>query len=125
MTSAVVGRSGGVEHHRGRIIGVAAAGVVLVVLAFPLRNLLAQRAEIARTRDRVAELTHINGQLRDRLRRAGEQGELGPLVQRQLNKVEIGEESYAILPPATAGVVLPNTWPFNRIAAAVASAAAG
>ena len=125
MTSAVVSRFGGAEHHRGRLVVLLAAVAVFIVLALPVRDLVAQRSEITRTRDRVADLTDINGQLRDRLRRAGDTAELVPLAQSQRNQVEVGDESYSILPPATAGVVLPNTWPFNRIAESVASAAAG
>jgi len=103
------------------LIAVCAA---VVVLMFPARAYLDQRAEIARTTDRVAEVERANTRLRERQTRLADPNEVQHSARREFGLVGVGEESYSILPPLTAGLVLPNAWPFDRIAAPLERAAA-
>jgi cell division protein FtsB len=123
MATAVATPAGGFDHGRRNLAGALVAVVVLVVLAVPTRSYLAQRGEIAQTRDQLAEVRRTNAQLKERKARLTDPSEVQRTARREFGLVGVGEESYSILPPATAGLVLPNTWPFDRLAGPVARAA--
>jgi cell division protein FtsB len=123
MATAVATPAGGFDHRRRNLVVALAAVVVLVVLAVPVRSYLAQRSEIARTRDQLAEVQRTNSQLKERKGRLTDPAEVQRTARREFGLVGVGEESYSILPPATAGLVLPNTWPFDQLAGPVARAA--
>ena len=123
MATAVATPAGGFDHRRRNLVVALAAVVVLVALAIPVRSYLAQRGEIARTRDELAEVRRTNAQLKERKARLTDPSEVQRTARREFGLVGVGEESYSILPPATAGLVLPNTWPFDHLAGPVARAA--
>ena len=103
-----------------RLLVLAVLGVVAVlILAAPVRGWWSQRAEIEDARDELAALVADNEQLEARLDRIGDPAELELIARGQLGLVREGEESYVVLPPPTAGLVLPNSWPFNRVATAM------
>ena len=123
MATAVAGFIGGFDHRRRNLVVALVAVGVLLVLAVPARAYLAQRGEIARTRDQLAEVRRTNAQLKERKARLTDPAEVQRTARREFGLVGVGEESYSILPPATAGLVLPNAWPFDRLAGPVARAA--
>ncbi|MCP4435663.1 MAG: septum formation initiator family protein [Actinomycetia bacterium] len=101
------------------LVVLALAAVAVVILATPVRGWWSQRAEIEGARDELAALQVDNDQLEERLDRIVDPAELELIARGQLGLVREGEESYVVLPPPTAGLVLPNSWPFNRLAAAM------
>lgn len=115
----------GAHPYRWRRIAVAALvvlGVVGALSAMPLRGWLAQRGEIAETQAELAAVRAENEQLERRRTVLDDPAEIQRIARREYGLVDVGEESYSILPPATAGVVLPNAWPFDVIADSVAKA---
>lgn len=99
--------------------------MTLVALAVPARGYWAQRGELGDREAALAELEHSNDELERRLDRLDDPGEIELIARRDYGLVAEGEESYAILPPATAGVALPGGWPFDRISGPFARAATG
>jgi cell division protein FtsB len=106
---------------------VAAAVLVVVggLSAMPLRGLLSQRGAIADVEAELAEVRSDNDRLERRLTVLDDPAEIQRIARREYGLVDVGEESYSILPPATAGVVLPNAWPFDVLADSIAVASAG
>jgi cell division protein FtsB len=104
-----------------RRIAVAAALLVVAgaLLAVPTRNYLAQRSEIAAVEADLSEVRRANERLAERRERLDRPEEIERIARRDFGLVEVGEESYSILPPATAGLVLPRSWPFDRISGAI------
>lgn len=101
---------------------LALATLAFVILAAPVGDWWAQRSEIS---DAEANLTVIeadNRELQERLDRIGDPATIERIARRDLGLVREGEESYTILPPPTAGLVMPDTWPFNRVAASMVDA---
>ena len=99
--------------------------VVAAVLAVPARSYWAQRGELAAREARLAEVDRTNEELAERLARLGEPAEIQRIARRDYGLVEPGEESYAILPASTAGLVLPAGWPFDRISGPLERSATG
>jgi len=124
VTTAVVAPTRNHPQPRRLALVLIAVCAAVVVLMFPARAYLDQRAEIARTTDRVAEVERANTRLRERQTRLADPNEVQHSARREFGLVGVGEESYSILPPLTAGLVLPNAWPFDRIAAPLERAAA-
>lgn len=107
------------------LLGAAALVVVGALSAMPLRGWLDQQGEIAGARDELRAIQRENAALRQRLSVLDEPAEIQRMARRDYGLVDVGEESYSILPPATAGVVLPDAWPFDVLADAVAAASTG
>ncbi|MFV0315511.1 MAG: FtsB family cell division protein [Microthrixaceae bacterium] len=101
-------------------------GVLLAMVAFLLVPALTdwwdQRERISQSEAELANIEDDNDELRKRLDLIGDPTTVERIARRDLGLVREGEESYTILPPATAGVVMPDTWPFDRVAPAMASA---
>jgi len=95
------------------------------VLAVPAQGYLEQRAEVAARTAELDELERRNDDLRAQLDRLEDPVEIERLARRDHGLVAPGEESYSILPPPTAGVVLPRGWPFDRLAGPLESATTG
>lgn len=98
------------------------ATLAVVILAAPVRDWWAQRGEIRDAEANLAMIEADNRELRDRLDRIGEPATIEQIARRDLGLVRVGEESYTILPPRTAGLVMPDTWPFNRVAGSMVDA---
>ena len=112
---------------RRRIVLLVLGSALLTVsvLAVPVRSYLAQRGALGDREAALAELERSNTELEERLERLEDPDEIERVARRDYGLVAAGEESYAILPPATAGVVLPGGWPFDRISDPFARAATG
>jgi cell division protein FtsB len=102
------------------LVALALAGVAVLLLAPPVRGWWEQRNEISAARDELSAIEADNEELRRRLERIEDPEELEAIARRDLGLVREGEESYTVLPPATAGLMLPDSWPFNRLAPAMA-----
>jgi cell division protein FtsB len=92
-----------------------------VVLSSPVSDWWNQRERLSTAQDDLANVESENSELQARLDSAAEPAELELLARKDLGMVREGEESYTVLPPAAAGLALPNAWPFNRIVAALES----
>ena len=97
---------------------LAAAGLVL--LGPPVRGWWEQRSEISSARAELEAIEADNAELQRRLERIEDPEELERIARRDLGLVREGEESYTVLPPSTAGLMLPDSWPFDRLAPAMA-----
>jgi cell division protein FtsB len=103
------------------VLVAVAAGLVL---AGPVLGYLGERRAVEAQAGELARLDAENAELQRRLDRYSDPSQIERVARDEFGLVEPGEESYAVLPAPTAGVVLPNAWPFDRIAAPVAAAAA-
>ncbi len=111
---------------RRRLAIVATFMVVMAALvAMPGRSYLQQRGEVAAADARLQRIEQENERMQRRKDRLDDAGEIQRIARRDYGLVEVGEESYTILPPATAGLVLPDAWPFDRLAGALERAAGG
>lgn len=99
--------------------------VVYVMLAAPGRRYLEQRSEVGERREQLDEITARNVEMEDRLDRLDDPDEIQRIARRDYGLVTEGEESYTILPPSTAGLNLPDGWPFNTLAEPVRHASSG
>lgn len=99
--------------------------VAAAILAVPARSYLSERAELSDREVELAELERVNEGLEARLERMDDPEVVRQIARRDYGLVSEGEESYSILPPATAGLVLPRGWPFDRISGPLERAAAG
>lgn len=98
---------------------VVLAGFGVAILAAPVGDWWSQRSEIKAAESDLAAIRADNRDLQERLDRIGEPSTIERMARRDLGLVREGEESYMILPPPTAGLVMPDTWPFDRIAPAM------
>ena len=121
-TTAVEARS---VLRRNLAVVVSLVIVALTLLAVPARSYLAQRDDISERREVLAEVTERNDRLRERLERLDDPAEIQRIARREYGLVEVGEEAYTVLPPATAGLVLPRAWPFDVLSGPVEQAATG
>lgn len=101
------------------LVAVFLAAAAVLILAPPITGWWEQRTEIMSARSELDTLEADNEQLERRLERIEDPEELERIARRDLGLVREGEESYTVLPPATAGLMLPDTWPFNRLAPAM------
>jgi cell division protein FtsB len=97
--------------------------VAATVLAVPARGYLAQRSELSARQSELTDLERQNDELSARRDRLDDPEEIQRIARRDYGLVAVGEESYSILPPATAGLVLPRAWPFDRLGGALEDAA--
>lgn len=107
---------------------VVLLGLLLVaaaVLAVPAQSYWAQRGELDEREAALAEVDRSNDELQSRLDHLEDPAEIQRIARRDYGLVSVGEESYSILPPATAGLVLPRGWPFDRISGPLERAATG
>lgn len=104
---------------RRLVVAGLLAAVVAALLAVPARSYLAQRSEVAARQAELTDLERENERLADRRARLDRPEEIERIARRDFGLVEVGEESYSVLPPATAGLVLPRSWPFDRLSGAI------
>lgn len=95
------------------LVAVLLGFVVYVMLAVPARRYLAQRSEVTERQVQLREIGERNSELERRITRLDDPDEIQRIARREYGLVTEGEESYTILPPATAGLNLPSGWPFN------------
>lgn len=117
-------RAGLVRLQRAAVF-VALLIVALVALAVPARSYIAQRSEIAERDAELKELIQRNDELEARRDRLDDPEEIQQIARRDYGLVREGEESYTILPSATAGLVLPRGWPFDVLSAPLEKVASG
>ena len=99
----------------------------LVAVGFlysPARSYLDQRGQIASAQATLDKVRAENDRLTKRADRLDDPDEIQRAARRDYGLVGEGEESYTILPPATAGLVLPRAWPFDVLSDSVAKASA-
>lgn len=117
--------------HRRSVFGRRAAmvltivGVTVLFVALPMRSYIQQQGELDASRADLRRIEHDNAQMEARKSHLSDPDEVARIARRDYGLVRVGEESYAVLPPATAGIVLPRAWPFDRIDAAVRTASGG
>lgn len=99
--------------------------VVYAMLAVPAKRYLEQRSEVGERRVRLAEIDERNTEMEKRLERLDDPDEIQRIARRDYGLVTDGEESYTILPPPTAGLNLPDGWPFNTLREPIRRASAG
>jgi cell division protein FtsB len=97
----------------GIVTFVVAAAVALLLV--PARGYMAQRHEISAHRAELTDLQRQNQELTLRRDRLDDPSEIQRIARRDYGLVLEGEESYSILPPASAGLVLPRAWPFGLV----------
>lgn len=99
--------------------------VAATLLAVPAQSYWEQREELHEREALLAERNDANDELAARLERLGQDDEITRLARRDLGLVLPGEESYSVLPPPTAGLVLPRGWPFDRLAGPIERVSSG
>ena len=100
------------------VIGVA--GGLALLLVFPTRAWLDQRAETRATEQRLATLQAANGALQARVTALQTPEEIERVAREQYNLSRPGEQVYSVLP---AGLPdgLPPGWPFGLVGEIVAA----
>jgi len=109
---------------RSAVIATVVAVTALLV-ALPARSYVRQQSEVSAAREQLEEIEKENDELAARKERLSDPDEVSRIARRDYGLVEVGEESYSVLPPATAGLIMPNAWPFDRLEDGVRTAAAG
>jgi cell division protein FtsB len=109
---------------RALLIGLAVLVPVVALSAMPVRGYLAQRSDMADDRARLDEVQRENAELEARLAALDDPELIERIARRDYGLVREGEESYAILPPPSAGLIMPNGWPFGLLEGPVTAAAA-
>lgn len=111
----------------GRRTAVVATvvAVTLVLVALPARSYLSQQSDVAEARAELAELERANDRLEVRQERLSDPDEIARIARRDYGLVDVGQESYSVLPTAAAGLVMPRSWPFERIEDAVRATSGG
>ncbi len=79
-------------------VGVVAIGV-LVVVVFPTRTFLAQRASMRAAEEQLGVLDEQNLLLEERVRLLSDDAEIERLAREQYHLIRPGEEAFAVLPP--------------------------
>ncbi len=101
------------------------AAVTLVLVALPARSYVAQQSRVDAARADLASLEKDNARLQAHKDRLSDPDEIARIARRDYGLVEVGQESYSVLPPSSAGLVMPQAWPFDRIEAGVRTASGG
>ncbi|MGB6056776.1 MAG: septum formation initiator family protein [Microthrixaceae bacterium] len=122
---APIGERAGLVRIQRAAVFLALLIVALAALAVPARSYIAQRSEIAERDAELKELTQRNDELEARRDRLDQPEEIQQIARRDYGLVREGEESYTILPSATAGLVLPRSWPFDVLSAPLEKVASG
>ena len=99
--------------------------VAAALLTSPIRARLNQRGVISEAEATLEQVNAENARLEQRAKRLDDPAEIQSTARREYGLVGEGEESYTILPPPTAGLVLPRAWPFDILGESVARASAG
>ncbi len=99
--------------------------VAAALLTSPIRARLNQRGVISEAEATLEQVNAENARLEQRAKRLDDPAEIQSAARREYGLVGEGEESYTILPPPTAGLVLPRAWPFDILGESVARASAG
>ncbi len=108
-----------------RIVALALVAVAgAVVLAGPVLGYLSERDEMADQRDELARIEAENRELEGRLETLRDPAQIERVAREEYGLVRVGQESYVVLPRATAGVDLPRAWPFEVLAEPIAAASA-
>lgn len=110
---------------RNLAVVVSLVVVALTLLAIPARSYLAQRDDISERRTTLLEVTERNDRLEERLEALDRPEEIQRIARRDYGLVAAGEEAYTVLPPATGGLVLPRSWPFDVLSGPVERASTG
>ena len=111
----------------GRRTAVVATvvAVTLVLVELPARSYLSQQSDVAEARAELAELERANDRLEVRQERLSDPDEIARIARRDYGLVDVGQESYSVLPTAAAGLVMPRAWPFEQIENAVRATSGG
>ncbi|MCB1269289.1 MAG: septum formation initiator family protein, partial [Microthrixaceae bacterium] len=90
----------------GRRTAVVATvvAVTLVLVALPARSYLSQQSDVAEARAELAELERANDRLEVRQERLSDPDEIARIARRDYGLVDVGQESYSVLPTAAAGL---------------------
>lgn len=107
------------------LVAVLVAVVLYGLLAVPGRRYWKQRTEVAERRVQLSEISEQNSKMETRIKRLDDPDEIQRIARRDYGLVSPGEESYTILPAATAGLNLPASWPFDRLSEPVRKIASG
>jgi cell division protein FtsB len=100
------------------VLPVVLVVLTLVVLGagvFPTRTYLDKQAELADTRERLAELEAANAEAEARRDLLNTDAEIERLARDQLGLARPGEETYVVLPAPQPPVEVPDGWPFDHV----------
>lgn len=101
---------------------VLGLGLAVMLLSSPISGWWDQRGRLSEAETELALIEADNDELQRRIDNIADPAELEFVARRDLGLVREGEELYEVLPPPTAGLALPNTWPFDRISNALSGA---
>lgn len=107
------------------LVAVLVVVVVYSLVAVPTKRYLQQRPEVAQRQVQLRDIKERNGEMERRIRRLDDPEEIQRIARRDYGLVTEGEESYTILPPATAGLNLPSGWPFDVLSGPVRNVSSG
>jgi cell division protein FtsB len=100
-----------------RIAGALVVSILVVaallLLVFPTRTYLSQRASTRRAEAQLKVLTAQNEALRKRAAALNTDAEIERIGREQYNLVRPGEEAYAVLPPPQPVAKVLDVWPFT------------
>lgn len=99
--------------------------VVYGLIAVPAGRYIQQRSDVADRQVQLRDMKERNSALKDKIRRLDDPDEIMRIARRDYGLVTEGEESYTILPPATAGLNLPASWPFDLLSEPVRRVSSG
>lgn len=103
------------KHLRIALVVFSMAVFMVAMLSGPVQNYLDQRVEVRAQESTLAELKRANEKLSERVERLSTSEEIQRIARRDFGYVQPGEEAYIVLPPRSAGFVLPPVWPFNEL----------
>ncbi|MEI2640405.1 MAG: septum formation initiator family protein [Microthrixaceae bacterium] len=109
-----------------RVLVAALLGLVVYgLIAVPAGRYIQQRSDVADRQVQLRDMKERNSALKDKIRRLDDPDEIMRIARRDYGLVTEGEESYTILPPATAGLNLPASWPFDLLSEPVRRVSSG
>lgn len=114
----------GLVGRRSAVVATVVA-VTVVLVALPVRSYLGQQSDVDAAKAELRELEAENDRLEERTARLSDPDEIARIARRDYGLVEVGQESYSVLPPTSAGLVMPQAWPFDRIEDSVRTASGG
>ncbi|MBS1837984.1 MAG: septum formation initiator family protein [Actinobacteria bacterium] len=131
MTSRTEAEAAAEAAHRRSVYSRRAAMVLTIVVvtvlfvALPMRSYLRQQGDLDAARSELRRIEQDNDRLDARKQDLSSPDEVARIARRDYGLVHVGDESYSVLPPSTAGIVLPRAWPFDQIQSAVRAASGG